>query len=60
MGNIAPSTISDSAFLDGGGRKTAMISPIGPCIGEGHLILVDPTAAAENGHLVVAQLDFNR
>lgn len=51
-----PSTISDSAFWMAA-VGDSMISPIGPCIGEGHLILVDPTAAAENGHLVVAQLD---
>jgi len=36
----------------------SMISLLVLVIGEGHLILVDPTAAAENGHLVVAQLIF--
>ena len=52
----APSSVGENAFW----LKVigdSMTSPSGTSIPEGHLILVDPSIAAENGCLVVAKLD---
>ncbi|MEP7727824.1 LexA family protein [Marinomonas primoryensis] len=52
----APKTVSDNSFwLKVVGDS--MTSPNGVSIAAGHLILVDPNGAAENGSLVVALLE---
>lgn len=54
-----PSTVSQQAFwLEVVGDS--MISPNGPSIGEGHLILVDPQLPAKNDCFVVAKFNNTR